>query len=399
MSGGRTRRRARLDDLVVFAGPSLTESEARALAPCRVLPPARQGDVWRALARRPVALALIDGVFESQPSVWHHELLAALGAGVAVFGASSMGALRAAELWPYGMVGVGTIYRWVRDGIIVDDSEVALLHAGAEHGHRALTLPLVNVRHAAGLARAARVLTAGEARALVEEAGRLFYQERTWPAVLEAVARRWPARARARWDAWAARGLEDLKQRDARECVAVAAEYVAAHRPRRGKAGEGGMGPLGVRARPSALVRGRRLLEAVVPVGRDGWIRSGEVLARLAEREDAEALSDRGLTRALLAGWARELGLSVSRDELAASRRDGTMRSLVASGLDPAEAERLLEDVTLERKVLDHARRLLADGPSREEALAAEARLRGLWVDVARALAPFQGRSPDEHDG
>jgi len=47
----------------------------------------------------------------------HHELLDALEEGVAVFGGASMGALRAAELWQHGMVGVGKIFRAYRDGI------------------------------------------------------------------------------------------------------------------------------------------------------------------------------------------------------------------------------------------------------------------------------------------
>src|SRR5437870_2197748 len=113
------------------------------------LPPAQQGDVWHALRLRPRAIALIDGVFESRPSVWHHEILDALDSGVQVFGGASMGALRAAELHSFGMVGVGRIFRWYRDEVIIDDSEVALLHAGAEHAWRPLTVPLVNVRWAA----------------------------------------------------------------------------------------------------------------------------------------------------------------------------------------------------------------------------------------------------------
>ena len=155
----------RPEDLVVFLGPSLPADEARRLAHCRVLPPARQGDVWRALALRPRAIALVDGVFEAQPSVWHHELLAALEAGVAVFGGASMGALRAAELAAHGMVGVGQhLRRGTGTGVLVDDSEVALLHADAEHGYRPLTVPLVNVRHVAAQARAARVLNQRQAR-------------------------------------------------------------------------------------------------------------------------------------------------------------------------------------------------------------------------------------------
>ena len=100
--------------MVVFLGPSLAREEAKALVRCRLLPPARQGDVWKALAYRPRVLVLIDGVFELQPSVWHRELLATIDAGVTVFGASSMGALRAAEFDSHGMVGIGKVYDRVK---------------------------------------------------------------------------------------------------------------------------------------------------------------------------------------------------------------------------------------------------------------------------------------------
>src|SRR5260370_34706827 len=86
----------RLNDLVVFLGPPLPRAEATRLVRARLLPPARQGDVWRALALLPKAICLIDGLFESTPSVWHREILDALGSGVAVLGAASLGGLPAA---------------------------------------------------------------------------------------------------------------------------------------------------------------------------------------------------------------------------------------------------------------------------------------------------------------
>jgi hypothetical protein len=39
----------------------------------------------------------------------------AIRAGLLVFGSSSMGALRAAELYPYGMRGHGEVYEWIRN--------------------------------------------------------------------------------------------------------------------------------------------------------------------------------------------------------------------------------------------------------------------------------------------
>ncbi len=56
-------------------------------------------------------LLLIDGYFHQVPSVQHKEILYALHQGLAVFGCSSMGALRAAELADFGMVGIGRVFR------------------------------------------------------------------------------------------------------------------------------------------------------------------------------------------------------------------------------------------------------------------------------------------------
>jgi hypothetical protein len=357
--------------LVAFVGPSLSAAEARRIAPgVALLPPAGQGDVWRALELRPRAIALVDGVFESRPSVWHHEIVDALDAGVAVFGGASMGALRAAELWRHGMVGVGEIFRAYRDGELTGDDEVALLHADAEHGFRALTLPLVTVRRAAADAARAGAIGARDARALVRAAERIFYQARLWPAVLEG-ARLAPA-ARARWERFAAAGLADPKAEDARACLAAAARY-ARSRPAPPPL------PWPPRTRP-AHVRHRRLAAT-------------GALERLAAAAGAGALADDGQRRLVVAALGRGLGVTVSREEaeaagaawleslgVAAREREAF---LAASGLDRAEAARLFETLAIERRVLDRAAHLLPDGPSRADGLAFAARVSGRWGEAA----------------
>ena len=83
----------------------------RAILDADYRPPAKQGDICRAVQERgPDAVALIDGYFEQVPAVWHKEILWAMKLGVQVYGASSMGALRAAELQQFGMIGVGKIF-------------------------------------------------------------------------------------------------------------------------------------------------------------------------------------------------------------------------------------------------------------------------------------------------
>ncbi|MEZ4359678.1 MAG: TfuA domain-containing protein [Kofleriaceae bacterium] len=167
--------------------------------------------------RRPGCVAILDGYFERMAAVWHKEILLALERGVAVWGASSMGALRAAELAPWGMVGVGQIYQAFVRGQLSADDEVAVAHLSAEHGYRPTSDALVNLRD--GLARAVRagVLSRRAADTLVASAQARPYRERSWPQLLtDGAALGVPARARARLTRWLAAARPDRKAADAR---------------------------------------------------------------------------------------------------------------------------------------------------------------------------------------
>jgi hypothetical protein len=131
---------------VVFLGPTLPPDEAAERLAADYRPPACHGDLFLAAREEPTAIALVDGAFDAVPSVWHKEILWALDRGVAVYGASSMGALRAAELAPFGMRGVGEIYRAFATGTLEDDDEVAVAHAGPDDGWRPLSDAMVDVR-------------------------------------------------------------------------------------------------------------------------------------------------------------------------------------------------------------------------------------------------------------
>jgi hypothetical protein len=340
------------------------------------------------LPERPLAIALVDGLFDTTPSVWQHELLLALDAGVAVFAGGSMGALRAAELSALGVVGVGRIFRWYRDGILEDDGEVALLHAGAEHGYRSFTLPLVAVRAAAEDARGEGLLSPREARALVDAGASFRYGDRTWPRVLAAA--RLPAAARARLQTFLPRA-KDPKVEDARACVAAAIAFARARR-------RGAPPPPAPAVPTPSHVRRARLRHARTVVPGSGPVASSEVLAALARRPDAGRLAAEGLRRALLATLARSVGLRALPDEadaalgawlarlgVPARRRDAF---LAACGLDEGAARALASDLALEARVLGNAERFAPDGPSWEEGLALAARLTGAWVEEAARLTP-----------
>ena len=61
-------------------------------------------------------IGLVDGRYEDIAAVWHKEILYAIEQGALVFGAASMGALRAAECADFGMIGVGAVFERYRSG-------------------------------------------------------------------------------------------------------------------------------------------------------------------------------------------------------------------------------------------------------------------------------------------
>jgi hypothetical protein len=192
-NGSERRASAAVMPPLVFLGPSLKRAEAASLIAAEFRPPARRGDIYRALIDGYTTIVLIDGEFHGQPSVWQREIVDAMFEGAAVHGASSMGALRAAELHSLGMAGHGRIFAWYRDGVIDGDDEVALTYGPAELGYPALSEPLVNIR--ATLAAAVpRIITAEEHTMLLESVRRLYFPDRSFAALLDASpATKWPA--------------------------------------------------------------------------------------------------------------------------------------------------------------------------------------------------------------
>lgn len=163
----------------VFLGPTLPLAEARGVLDADYAPPARRGDVLRALADDVAVVALIDGQFHTQPTVTHKEILYALDRGVRVYGAASLGALRAAELDGFGMRGVGAVYAAYRCGDLVRDDEVAVSMGPAELGFPLLSVALVDMR----ASLQASALDPQTRAHVLRVARRLHYPERTWPRV------------------------------------------------------------------------------------------------------------------------------------------------------------------------------------------------------------------------
>jgi hypothetical protein len=202
---------------VIFAGPSLPPNARPDLGlDIDWRPPVRQGELYRAALARPAVIAVIDGYFEVTPTVWHKEILWAMAQGIHVYGAASIGALRAAELDTFGMKGIGRIYEDFRDGVLEDDDEVAVLHGPEELGFPPLTEAMVNIRATLAAARRAGVIPETLAEALTTIAKALFYKERTYDAVFQSAAVGPPRQQSLRDFAdWLPAERVDQKRRDA----------------------------------------------------------------------------------------------------------------------------------------------------------------------------------------
>ncbi len=172
---------------IVYVGPTLSAVEVRRSLPdADVRGPVAVGEVLRVVdacaggrGRTEVLvgrIAIIDGYFERMAAVWHKEILLAIEAGIEVWGAASMGALRAAELDAFGMQGVGSIYERFASGELVADDEVAVAHLPAEYDYKPTSVALVDMREAIANAK----IRPQDRDRLIEIARAPFYRERTW---------------------------------------------------------------------------------------------------------------------------------------------------------------------------------------------------------------------------
>ena len=208
--------------VVVFLGPTLDRRIAQSLLPeATWLPPVSMGDVYAVARDRPWGIAIIDGAFDRVPAVWHKEILWAMSRGVHVFGSSSMGALRAAELETFGMIGVGAVFEAYRDRTLTDDDEVAIIHGPREMGYMAGSEAMVNIRATLMDAQADGVISPVTHDRLEALAKATHYTERTWERLWEDAAAD-PALRPSDVEAvraWLPTGRRDVKAEDARELL------------------------------------------------------------------------------------------------------------------------------------------------------------------------------------
>jgi hypothetical protein len=218
----------------IFLGPTLSHTAASQRVAATYHAPAAMGDITRAVAEGADAIILVDGVFESGPSVWHKEIMWAMSRGIPVIGCSSMGALRASELDGYGMFGFGQVYQAYADGEVSDDDEVAVMHAPAELQWQPLTDAMIDIRHRVGAAKHHGLVTNIEAEAITSFAKTFFFKERSWRKAVDHIIDDLGRRQRV--TDWINANTASLKQQDCEALLADVQNCIAQARLRLGAA-------------------------------------------------------------------------------------------------------------------------------------------------------------------
>jgi TfuA protein len=213
-----------MQQIIVFLGPSLDLDAAGRILHAGYRPPAKRGDLLRAVEDGAAIIGLIDGVFHQESAVAHREILAAVKKGVKVVGASSMGALRAAEMDTLGMVGIGEIYRMYKSGELVSDDEVALVFDPVS-GY-SLSEPLINIRFTLRKAVDESVVTAAEHETLLAAARSVFYPQRTYARIVAEAGPTLGRETGERFLAWAGEHACDQKRQDAIEALTYIAGII-----------------------------------------------------------------------------------------------------------------------------------------------------------------------------
>jgi len=227
--------------IFVFVGPTLSEQQVLDVLPsATVVPPVARGDVLRLVFNHePGVIAIIDGYFNSRLAVWHKEILFAIKSGFQVFGSASLGALRAAELSAFGMVGVGEIFSRFDQGAWEADDEVAVIHGPRESGFRPGSVALANIRLALEDAQRKKVVSAQTATTIVSRAKAAFYADRSWERVFaDATTDALPADEIEQLNVYIASERPDAKRDDALQLLRLLRE-----REESGKAGTAGSPP------------------------------------------------------------------------------------------------------------------------------------------------------------
>lgn len=169
---------------IVFLGPSLSIEKARKIINAEFLPPAKKGDFIKlSLISEKKIIILIDGVFLQDYPPTPIEVFQVVNKNnFQVYGASSLGALRAVELEKFGMNGYGRVFELFKKDIINSDDEVAVTF---DNSYNLLSEAMIDIRYNLFLAFKKGIIDKETKQLITRTAKKIYFPFRSYENIVK----------------------------------------------------------------------------------------------------------------------------------------------------------------------------------------------------------------------
>lgn len=181
---------------IIFLGPSLSHKKAKQILDADYRFPAKKGDLLNLLtltSTEKIQIGLVDAVFlqDYPPTPIEVYQLVARSNQFQVFGASSLGALRAVELEKYGMIGIGKIFDFYKRNIIDADDEIAVTFD--QYQNNLISEALIDIRYNLFLAYKHGIINKEVKRNMIKIAKKIYFPYRTYDNIINKTLEKYPS--------------------------------------------------------------------------------------------------------------------------------------------------------------------------------------------------------------
>lgn len=169
---------------IIYLGPSLSINKAKKIIDAEFRPPAKKGDFINLnLLTERRDIVLIDGVFLQEYPPSPIEVFQVINnTNFKVYGAASIGALRAVELEKFGMKGIGKIFGFFKQNIINSDDEIAVTF---DSNYNLLSEAMIDIRYNIFLSWKLGIIDKETKQMMVNLAKRLYFPFRTYENIIK----------------------------------------------------------------------------------------------------------------------------------------------------------------------------------------------------------------------
>jgi TfuA protein len=202
---------------IIFLGPSLSHEKARKIIQADFRGPAKKGDLLRASGDidDSTIVCLVDALFlqDYPPSpIEVYQLM--LNKNIKLYGAASLGALRAVELEKFGMIGMGKIFELYKKGKLTADDEVAVTFVEGEH--QLQSEAMIDIRFNLFLAHRMGIINEITKKIIAKVAKNIYFPYRNYTDILDQTEKQYPAISKdlKSFRTYIIKNRQSLKERD-----------------------------------------------------------------------------------------------------------------------------------------------------------------------------------------